>query len=341
MPVTEPNGDLTETEEEKAARHRQERTTVLECPQCQSHRATILETRPPKARCADCDTTYKIKTAKPTGSLAYDDEAPTTKHRRNDSKDITPARDIDPKEFGILTDYINRALGEGPEGLRTAQRKANSLAAKLGLTYLEPQWFASTPWLLEWAAGNVPMNSHQANGNIAPKPLSPSKNGQSATRQRVRHAIRWRARWLTHFSMGFSICMACRKAGIGESTFYFHQRNDPVFAGQCENAKAHAIDLLHSRVFQRCLEGDIEPIYWQGIKVDHVRKFDGRLQIEMLRAHMPERFKTPGSGPINIDTGDKILVMDEATRAKLIDRRREKMIADRTAREATESEPTP
>jgi len=43
---------------------------------------------------------------------------------------------------------------------------------------------------------------------------------------------------------------------------------------------------------QRCLEGDVEPIYWQGIVVvvDHVRKFDSRLQIEMLRALMPNTF---------------------------------------------------
>ena len=42
---------------------------------------------------------------------------------------------------------------------------------------------------------------------------------------------------------------------------------------------------------QRCLEGDVEPIYWQGIVVvDHVRKFGSRLQIEMLRALMPNTF---------------------------------------------------
>lgn len=59
-------------------------------------------------------------------------------------------------------------------------------------------------------------------------------------------------------------------------------------------------------------------MHWQGVVVDHIRKFDSRLQIELLRAHMPNTFKTPGQGAINIDTGDKILVMDEATRAKLM-----------------------
>lgn len=49
----------------------------------------------------------------------------------------------------------------------------------------------------------------------------------------------------------------------------------------------------------------------------------------MLRAHMPDRFKTPGQAVVNVDTGDKILVMDEATRMKLIARRREALLAQK------------
>jgi hypothetical protein len=41
---------------------------------------------------------------------------------------------------------------------------------------------------------------------------------------------------------------------------------------------------------------------------------------------MPNTFKTPGSGPINIDTGDKILVMTEELRAKLIALHREEIM---------------
>jgi hypothetical protein len=131
--------------------------------------------------------------------------------------------------------------------------------------------------------------------------------------------------------MSASKAMACRTARVGHSTADYHLKNDADFAAQAEAAKAHAIDLLHTRAFQRCLEGDVEPVYWQGILIDHVRKFDSRLMIEMLRAHMPNTFKTPGTGQINVETGDKILVMDEATRGKLIERRREKLLAQKAA----------
>ncbi len=54
----------------------------------------------------------------------------------------------------------------------------------------------------------------------------------------------------------------------------------------------------------------------------------------MLRAHMPNTFKTPGTAAIHIETGDKILVMDEATRAKLIERRKQQLLGMKARREA-------
>src|SRR5205823_9792757 len=147
------------------------------------------------------------------------------------------------------------------------------------------------------------------------------------TRLRVRAVMAWRACWLAVYAMGLSKFMAARRTRISVTTLNFHLNNDRDFAAQAEVAKAHAIDLLHARAFQRCLEGDCEPVYWQGIVVGHVRKYPERLTIEMLRAHMPGTFKTPGSAPTNIETGDKILVMDEVTRGKLIEARRKALMA--------------
>jgi len=147
------------------------------------------------------------------------------------------------------------------------------------------------------------------------------------SRVRVRVAISWRARWLCVYAMSGSKAMACRQAHVSEKTADYHIKNDPDFAAVADAAKEHAIDLLHTRAFQRCL-GDIEPIYWQGIVVGHVRKFDTRLQIEMLKGRTRRAtFKTLGQAPVNVSTGDKILVMDEATRAKLIEKRRQALMA--------------
>jgi hypothetical protein len=46
---------------DNAAPNKEGVMTILECPQCFSHRAAIFDTRPPSARCADCHTKYRIK----------------------------------------------------------------------------------------------------------------------------------------------------------------------------------------------------------------------------------------------------------------------------------------
>ena len=39
-----------------------------------------------------------------------------------------------------------------------------------------------------------------------------------------------------------------------------------------------------------------------GVPVSYIRKYDSKLQIEMLRAHCPDRFKTAG---VNVNIGAK------------------------------------
>jgi len=309
--------------------------SILECPICYSHRASVLETHPSTARCADCGSTYKIKTVK-HNPVQDDQEQPVKppsrkKRRKKGRQPITPAPPINARDFGTLTDYINDALQRGPEGFRAAQREANRFARKFGLTHLEPQWFVCTQWLKDWAQGNIKTNGNTHHALASPSTLN--KRGQSDTRLRVRGAISLRARFLTNYAMTGSIVLACRKSKISEQTFYYHKRNDKDFAQMVEDAKAHCIDLLHARCMQRSLEGDIEPVHWQGVVVDYIRKFDSRLQIEMLRAHMPNKFKTPGGGPIHVETGDKILAMDEATRARLIQAHREAIMDMPTTQE--------
>jgi hypothetical protein len=64
------------------------------------------------------------------------------------------------------------------------------------------------------------------------------------------------------------------------------------------------VELLHDVSMRSAIEGDCEPVFWQGIQVGHIRKFDNRLRIEMLRVHMPGKFKTPGAkGALVSDVG--------------------------------------
>jgi hypothetical protein len=97
---------------------------------------------------------------------------------------------------------------------------------------------------------------------------------------------------------------------------YDHRKNDSEFAKQWDEAIEDALDLLHARVFQRCLEGDLEPVYYMGEPIGYIRKFSDKLQIEMLRAYRPDRFKTPGA-QVNIGTRGDVFVLTEEQRAEL------------------------
>jgi hypothetical protein len=61
--------------------------------------------------------------------------------------------------------------------------------------------------------------------------------------------------------------------------------------------------------------------------VGYVRKFDSKLQIEMLRAYRPERFKTPGT-QVSIGTKGDTFVLSEDQRKELQRINREWLLAN-------------
>jgi hypothetical protein len=295
--------------------------TILECPKCQSNRASILDTQPPTARCADCETTYVVKYTHVEidveGNLPQ--QTPQKKRKKDDDElPPIPAVRPTPSELGPLTEYVEATIQGGPNALRAAQKKANRLAKKFGVDF-EAQWLLKTPWLEAWARGEHPISRRHPNATVV-------QLGSTASRLRVRAMMATRARFLTFLAILGSRYAACRKAKVSHQDINYHLANDPDFAAQAEVAKAYFTDLLHMRAMQRAIEGDCEPVYWQGIEVGHIRKFDSRLQIELLRAHMPERFKTPGTGaPTHV--GDNIFVLTEEQRARLMAANRERIMA--------------
>lgn len=145
-------------------------------------------------------------------------------------------------------------------------------------------------------------------------------------RARARAAMRWRPRFLKALAMSCNITCALKAAGTHYNTFRGHQKNDTEFAGQVREAEEQGADLLHAHCFKSALEGNLEPVYFQEDIVGHIRKYDTRMQIEMLRAHRPDLFKTPGTGQTNIQINQdnqKLLVVTPEAAAELQRRRRD------------------
>src|SRR6266516_2290772 len=125
----------------------------------------------------------------------------------------------------------------------TDRRTRITSAARRRAAQAEP---VETPWLR-----STPSPTCDPYG----KPVVPCNNLEFDTRLRVRAALRWRSRWLAAYAFGFSKFMACRKAKIAFVTLQYHLEQDADFRRQAEEAKAHAIDLLHTKAFSRCVEG--------------------------------------------------------------------------------------
>jgi hypothetical protein len=142
----------------------------------------------------------------------------------------------------------------------------------------------------------------------------------------ARYARRWRPRFLAVLSISNSPTLAARVARINPDTAFEHRKHDPEFAQFWADACERAVDLLEARAFQRALEGDLEPVYYMGVVVDYVRKFDSRLQIELLRAKRPGTFKTPGVN-VNVGTKGDIFILTEEQRHVLMDYKRNESLA--------------
>ena len=179
--------------------------------------------------------------------------------------------------------------------------------------------------------------SHEKTDTNAPSamPILPAvetrylKQLKATHRARARAAMRWRPRFLKALAMSCSLTLALRAAKVCYNTVRAHERNDPEFAAQLKEAEEEGAQLLHAVCFQAALQGELQPVYWQGQIVGHIKKYDSRLRIEMLRAHMPHLFKTPGSHApvIRSDNNNKGMIMTPERQDELIRLRREALEA--------------
>jgi hypothetical protein len=219
---------------------------------------------------------------------------PGVRHRRErEQVEITAVPHPTNQQLGTLHVHTEDIIGSGSQALIAAHKRGAKLATLYGEEFKE-QWRLKTKWLEQM-------------------------EGTHRGRVRSHYAMRWRPTFLACVALTHSVMLGGRASGVAPGTVIEHRTEDPDFERQVLAAQDHCIELLHAVAMRRAIEGDCEPIIWQGIQVGAIRKFDGRLQIEMLRAHMPKTFKTPGSkAPITIGDGAQILVCDDETTAALV-----------------------
>ena len=237
-----------------------------------------------------------------------------------DKEQIATSPDLD-----ATSEQFGETGNHDPDDLIRAKQAADKLSAELGEP-LELSWFLTAAYLQQLTL------SHRA---------------------RARQALRWRPKFLSALAASCSFTFAARAAGISFNTFLLRRRSDPEFARQVIEAEEQAADLLQARCFKAVIEGELEPVYFQGKIVEYIRKFDSRLAIELLRAHLPQLFKPHGhfnAGPAQPVIGDKanglictpdvLATIQEARQANLAKMAAE-MAQQKQAREIASNDATP
>jgi hypothetical protein len=296
--------------------------TVLCCPACASKRAGIIASVPPKAKCADCGHIYPIATLPDpaTGNAKKPKKtrtaAPGVRHRQDHGPQELQVSAVAPptsEQLGTLHKYTEEVIGGGPKALLATHRRAAKLAHLYGEEF-ESQWRLKTKWLVDLESAADTADSIYSM--------------TARNRARVRYAMQWRPKFLAVMALSHSTMLGCQATGVSHVTVNNHRHADSEFDAQVIAAQAHCIELLHAMSMRSAIEGDVEPVFWQGIEVGHIKKFDNRLRIELLRAHLPKKFKTPGSGaPLVSGDNNQVLIIDAEERAKLVALRREALEA--------------
>jgi hypothetical protein len=291
----------------------------LECPECSSRKAAII-TGGKKAKCADCQHVYKIEPIPdPEEPMPKARKkrtaAPGVRHRRDNGPkelDVKPVPPPPPDQLGTLHLHTESIIEAGPKALLHAHHRASKLSAQFGEKFKD-EWRLKTKWLSDLEASREDISADPKYGMTA------------RNRARAQYAMRWRPTFLAVVALSHSTELGACAAKVSKNTVVAQRREDPEFDSQVIAAQDHCIELLHAVTMRSALEGEIEPVYWQGIQVGHIKKFDNRLRIEMLRAHMPKTFKTPGS-KVAIATGEgsnNMFICGPEEREELIKLRRE------------------
>jgi hypothetical protein len=222
------------------------------------------------------------------------------RHRRDNGPAelaVEPVPPPNPQDLGTLTRWSEQILAGGPRALIAAEHEAARLASKFGVE-IEAAWCLKTPYITQLE--------------------------DSGKHDAARWAIAWRPRFLAVLSLSASELFAARAAKVSVRTPRRHREQDPEFTRQCEEAHQNAIQLLHDVTMKSAIEGECEPVFWQGIPIGHIRKVDNRLRIEMLRAHMPKTFKTPGAKvAIAGNVTNNTFILDAEGQDELISLRRQ------------------
>ncbi len=96
--------------------------------------------------------------------------------------------------------------------------------------------------------------------------------------------------FLTALTATCSVTRACQAIDISRTAAYEWRDEDPEFAAAWEVAKRRGAEALEDEAIRRGHEGFKEPVFYQGVATDTIRKYSDTLLIFTLKGAMPEKY---------------------------------------------------
>jgi hypothetical protein len=116
-------------------------------------------------------------------------------------------------------------------------------------------------------------------------------SGTSETPKKGRPPAAWRDAFLKALADTGNVRAACHVAGVGRTTAYRAQADDPAFAAAWETAIEESVDLLEIEARRRAVKGTDKPVFHQGKQVASVKEYSDTLLIFLLKANRPEKYR--------------------------------------------------
>ena len=103
----------------------------------------------------------------------------------------------------------------------------------------------------------------------------------------------WRTLFCDALAETPNVTLAAEKAGVSRTQVYRTRGEEEVFASAWIDALRLGIEALEDKAFDLAKNGWEEPVYQQCMLVGHIRRYDTRLMIQLLKAHKPTVYALP------------------------------------------------
>lgn len=104
-----------------------------------------------------------------------------------------------------------------------------------------------------------------------------------------------------------NVSAAAETAGVSRQTVYRYIDADEEFKKRFNETKRLGVQGLEDEAVRRAADGYEEPVFYQGVQMDRVRKYSDGLLTLLLKGGMPDKYRErteisgPDGGPIQLE----------------------------------------